>query len=203
MTLVLADGADSTDTHLVGTAKELQALLVLWTDLPVQVPQLIHQFVPLEGSRFVVGLQVFLAVRGQAVEAGLDSFELLSRAEVTRHVCRSSKAPIAWRHQVEIQARLLDLLSHFGEGCVGSEHGPLGESDFALRTDVNPGVISLIPVATNAVHTEAVATGDGHGVPQETRTQVAAEVIWGHGLSHVYLTHAQTRTHTRCVQAPV
>lgn len=202
MTLVLADGADSADTHLVGTAKKLQALLVLRADLSVQVPQFVHQFVSLESSRLIVGLQVFLTVRGQAVEAGLDSFELLSRAEVARHVSRSSNAPVAWRHQVEVQASLLDLLSHFGEGCIGSEHGSLGESDSALRTDVNPGVVSLIPVATNAVHTEAVATGDSHRVPQETCAQVAAEVIWRHGLSHVHLTHAQPRTQTRCVQAP-
>lgn len=203
MTLVLTDGADSTDTHLISTAKELQALLVLRADLSVQVPQLIHQFVSLKGSRLIVGFQVFLTVRGQAVEAGLDSFELLSRAEVTSHVCQSSKAPIAWRHQVEVQTCLLDLLSHFGEGCIGSEHGSLGESDSALRTDVNPSVVSLIPVATNAVHTEAVATGDSHWVPQETCAQVATEVIWGHGLSHVHLKHAQTRIHTRCVQTPL
>lgn len=195
MTPVLADGADSTDTHLISTTKELQTLLVLRADLPVQVPKLIHQFVSLESSRLVVGLQVFLTVRGQAVEAGLDGFEFLSRAEVTSHVRRSSKTPIGWRHHVEVQASLLDLLSHFREGCIGSEHRSLCESDPALRTDVNPSVVSLIPVATNAVHTEAVATGDGHWVSQETRAQVAAEVIWGHRLSHVHLTHARICSH--------
>ena len=50
MAPVLADCADGTDAHLVCTTEQLQGLLVLGADLPVQVADLIHQLVPLEGG---------------------------------------------------------------------------------------------------------------------------------------------------------
>lgn len=97
MPLMLADSTEGANTHLVGTTEQLQALLVQRADLTVQVPQHIHQLVPLEGGRLIVGLQVLFAVRGEAVEAGFDSLELFSSAEVTRNIARASKASIRWK----------------------------------------------------------------------------------------------------------
>lgn len=97
MPLVLADSTEGANTHLVSTTEQLQALLVLRADLTVQVSQLIHQLVPLEGGRLVVGLQVLFTIRSKAVEAGLDCLELLSSAEVTGNVPRPSAASITGR----------------------------------------------------------------------------------------------------------
>lgn len=62
MALVLLHSAQHTNTHLVCAAVQLQAFLVLWADLPVQMPNFIHQLVPLEGPRLIVRFQVLLTV---------------------------------------------------------------------------------------------------------------------------------------------
>lgn len=184
MAPVFTDCADGTDTHLVRSTEQLQGLLVLRADLPVQVPQFVHQLVPFERGRLVMRPQVLLAVRCQAVQAGLHSFEFLSRAEVTRDVAWPGVDVPLGRAQVDVQAALLDLLGHHAESGVGSQHGPLGERDLTLGTDVNTCVVSLVPVAADAVHAETVATGDGHRVSEEVRTQGAVEVIRRRVISH-------------------
>lgn len=177
MALVFADRADGTDTHLVSPTEELQGLLVLRADLPVQVSQLIHQLVPFERGRLVMWSQVLLTIRCQTVQAGLDSFELLPRAEVTGNITWSSVGVSLRRREVEVQTALLDFLSHHAESGVGSQHRPLSERDLTLGTNVNPCIVSLIPVATDAVHAVTVATGDRHRVLQEVHAQRTAEVV--------------------------
>lgn len=192
MAPVLADRADSADTHLIRLAEELQGLLVLRADLSVQVPQLVHQLVPLEGGRLVVRLQVLLAVGRQAVEAGLDGLQLLTHAEVAGDVARPGVDAVLGRVGVQVQAALLDLLGHHAQRGVGPQHGPLGEGDFTLRTDVYPCVVSFVPVAADAVHAETVATRDSHGVPEKAQAQAAAEVVCRSAVGHC--DGLQTRT---------
>lgn len=129
-------------------------------------------------------LQVFLAVRRQTVETRLDSFELLPRAEVTGDVAGACVDVPLGGVEVKGQPALLDLLGHHAQSGVGPQHGPLGECDLTLGADVNPCVVSLIPVAADAVHAEAVATGDGHGVLQQVQAYGAVEVVWGRLVSH-------------------
>lgn len=166
MPFVLADSTEGTNTHLVRTTEQLQALLVLRADFTVQVPQYVHQLVPLERGRLVVRLQVFLAVRGEAVEARLDSLEFFTSAVVASDVSVAGVASVAGGHQIEVQACLLDLLGNFGEGGVGSQHGSLGERDPTLRAYVDACVVSFVPVSANTVHAEAVAAWNRHRVPQ-------------------------------------
>lgn len=184
MAPVLTDCADSADTHLICSTEELQGLLVLRADLPVQVYQRLHQLVPFECGRFVVGLRVLLAVGRQTVETGLHSLQFLPRAEVTGDVARPGVDVPLGGVEVEGQPALLDLLSHHAQGGVGPQHRPLGECDLALGANVNPCVVCLVPVATDAVHTETVATGDSHRVPQKVQAQGAVEVIWRSVISH-------------------
>ena len=110
-----------------------------------------------------MGLQVLLTVGSQAVQTRLDSLELFPRAEVTGHVGWAGKA-VSWGRVDLVKACLLDLFSHLSQHGVGPQHRPLGEGDLALRADVDSRVVSLVPVATDAVHTEAVATRNSHGV---------------------------------------
>lgn len=166
MAFVLADSTDGTNTHLVRTTEQLQALLVLRADFTIQVPQCIHQLVPLERGRLVVRLQVFFAVRGETIEARLDSLKFFTSAEVARNITVSGEASIAGGHQVEVQACLLDLLGNFGEGSVWPQDGSLGERDPTLRAYVDACVVSFIPVSANTVHAEAVAAWNRHRVPQ-------------------------------------
>lgn len=175
---VLTDGADSADTHLIRPAEELQGLLVLRADLSVQVSQLVHQLVPFERGGLVVRLQVLLAVGRQTVETGLDSLQFLTHAEVAGDVARPGVDAVLGRVGVQVQAALLDLLGHHAQSGVGPQHGPLGEGDFTLRTNVDPRVVGLIPVAADAVHAEAVAARDGHRVPEKAVAMGAAEVVW-------------------------
>lgn len=112
-------------------------------------------------------LQVLLAVRCQTVKTGLHSFQFLPGAEITGDVAWTRVDVALGRVEVQVQTALLDLLSHHAESSVGPQHRPLSERDLALRTNVDPCVVSLIPVATDAVHTETVATGDSHRVPQK------------------------------------
>jgi len=79
---VLFDSTQHADAHLVGATEQLQAFLVLRADLPVQVARLVHQLVPLEGGRLVVGLDVRFAVVGQAHEARLHGLFAVPDAEV-------------------------------------------------------------------------------------------------------------------------
>lgn len=91
MALVLLDCAQHTDAHLVSAAIELQPFLMLRADLAVQVADFIHQLVSLEGSVLMVGLQVLLAVRGQAHEAGLDGLLLAPDTDVTAYIPGAGK----------------------------------------------------------------------------------------------------------------
>lgn len=206
MAPVLTDSADSTDAHLVRSAEQLQGLLVLRADLPVQVSQLVHQLVPFECGRLVVRLQVLLAVGRQTVKTGLDSLQLLTHAEVTGNVARPGIHAVLGCVGVQVQAALLDLLGHHAQRGIGPQHGPLGEGNLTLRTNVYPCVVSFIPVAADAVHTETVATWDGHRVPEKAEAQGAAEVAWRRVIGHcdglqtqadLWETERECQEHTR------
>lgn len=99
MAFVLLHRAQYADTHLVSAAEQLQALLMLWADLPVQVTDFVHQLVPLEGGRLVVGLEMLLAVGGQTHEAALDCFVLLAHADVAADVLGSGIVVVGGRRR--------------------------------------------------------------------------------------------------------
>lgn len=128
--------------------------------------------------------QVLLAIGRQAVETGFHSLEFLPGAEVAGDVIMAGVNVALGRVEVEGQTALLDLLSHHAQSCIGPQHRPLGECDLTYGTNINSCVVSLVPVATDAVHTEAVATWDSHRVPQKVLTQGAGEVVWRSVISH-------------------
>lgn len=97
VTFVFLHRAQHANAHLVGAAEQLQTLLMLRADLSVQVTDLIHQLVPLEGGRLVVGLEMLLAVGGQTHEAGLDGFVPLANADVAADVLGSRVVVIGGR----------------------------------------------------------------------------------------------------------
>lgn len=86
MAFVLFDRAQDTDAHLISAAEQLQTLLMLRTDLSVQMADFIHQLVPLKSCRLKVRLQVLLTVGSQAHQTGLDGFVLLANADVAANV---------------------------------------------------------------------------------------------------------------------
>lgn len=99
VTFVFLHRAQHADAHLVGAAEQLQAFLMLRADLPVQVTDFVHQLVPLEGGRLVVGLEVLLAVGGQTHEAALDGFVLLAHADVAADVVGSRVVVVGGRRR--------------------------------------------------------------------------------------------------------
>ncbi len=86
MTFVFLHRTQHTDTHLVSATEQLQTLLMLGTDLSVQVADFVHQLVPFESGGLIVGLEMPLAVGGQTHQAGLDGFLLLANADVTTYI---------------------------------------------------------------------------------------------------------------------
>lgn len=56
VTFVFFHRTQHTDTHLVSATEQLQTLLMLGTDLSVQVADFIHQLVPLKSGGLKVGL---------------------------------------------------------------------------------------------------------------------------------------------------
>lgn len=178
MAAVLPDGTQHTDTHLVRATEQLQALLVLRTDLPVQVTCLIHQLVPLEGGRLVVRLDVCLAVVGQAHQAGLDSLTAAAHTEVTQRI------PLEVREGLQLG----QLPAHLGHvGHVAPKDGARGEGGPALGAVVHPQVVILVPVDLDALQAVGVSTGDGNRVSQHIGTQKTGVAIWRQGevrLSH-------------------
>lgn len=97
MAFVFFHCTQHTDTHLVSATEQLQTLLMLRADLPVQVADFIHQLVPLKSGRLVVRLQVLLAVGRQTHQAGLDGFELLADADVAAYVLGSGVVVVRGR----------------------------------------------------------------------------------------------------------
>lgn len=175
MTFVLLDRTQHTDTHLVGATEQLQALLMLGTDLSVQVADFVHQFVPLESGRLVVGLEMLLAVGRQAHQAGLDGFVLLAHADITAHVLGSCVVVVGGRRR-----RREGLAAALEGGVARASHAPgcgsLAVADPALRAEVGACVVGMIPVGLQADGAEDVSTRDGHGIPEVFLTQVAVLV---------------------------
>lgn len=97
VTFVFLHRAQHANAHLVGAAEQLQTLLMLRADLPVQVTDFIHQLVPLEGGRLVVRLEMPLTVGGQTHEASLDGFVLLANADVAADVLGSRVVVVGGR----------------------------------------------------------------------------------------------------------
>ena len=189
--LVLLDGAQNADAHLVRLAEELQALLMLGADLPVQVADLVHQLVPLEGGRLVVGLQVLVAVRRQAHEARLDCLVLLAHADVAAHVLGPRVTAIATTTTIATTSIIVRGRRRGREGFGGrsrgqggvaraadaARRGPLVVGDPALGAEEGAGRVGVVPVGLQADGAEDVSTRDGHGVPEGLLTQVAAVLV--------------------------
>ena len=184
VTLVFLDRAQHADAHLVGAAVQLQPLLMLRADLPVQVPDLVHQLVPLEGGVLVVGLQVLVAIGRQAHEAGLDGLQLAADADVAAHVPGAGVVVIRGRRR---RGRGLGgpvagggMARGGAGGRVAARRGPLVVRDSALRAHVGARVVGMVPVGLQADGAEGVPTGDGHGVPQVLLAQIADALVIRH-----------------------
>lgn len=165
-----------TDTHLIGAAEQLQAFLMLWADLPVQVADLINQFVPFESGRLKVRFKMLLAVRGQAHQAGLDGFVLLANADVAADILGSGIVVVRRRRW-----RWKGLRVALDGGMPGSSYaprsGPLVVSHPTLGAEVLAGVVRMVPVGLQADGAEDVSTGDGHRISEIFLTEVAAVLI--------------------------
>ena len=176
VTFVFLHRTQHADAHLVSATEKLQTLLMLGTDLPVQVADLIHQLVPLESGGLEVRLQVLLAVGGQTHQAGLDGFMLLANADVTTYILGSSVVVVRrrwWRWKSFRGAR---------EGGVpGARHAswrwPLVVRDPALWALERTRVVSMVPVGLQANGAEDMAAWDGHWIPEVFLTQVAALLV--------------------------
>lgn len=170
MSFVFFHRAEYTDTHLVSAAEQLQTLLMLGTDLSVQVANFIHQLVPFKSDRLIVGFEMLLAVGGQTHQAGLDGFVLLANADVTAYILGSCVIVVGggrWRWKG------LTLLSGVAGASYTSWCGPLVVGDPALWADVRACAVSMVPVCLQANGAEDMATWDGDRVPEVFLTQVA------------------------------
>lgn len=179
MALVLLHSAQHTDTHLVCATVELQAFLVLWADLPVQMSNLIHQLVSFEGCRLIVRFQVFLTVRCQAHQARLNSFELLPDADVACHIPGAGVVVVrrrgSWRRGLRKLLGRRTARRHQAAWC-----RPLVVADPALWAQVLACVVSVVPVGLEADGTEEMTTWNRHGVPQILFAEVADVLLMRH-----------------------
>ena len=153
---VLSDSAQHTDTHLVRATEQLQALLMLRADLPVQVARLVHQLVPLEGGWLVMRLDVGFAVVGQAHETRLHGLVATADAEVAEGF------PVHVGKRSELWKLAPGLVVHVGK--VASQHRPRCESRAALWAVVYTHVVKLVPVDLDALQAEGVTARDGDRV---------------------------------------
>lgn len=121
-----------------------------------------------QGCHSQVRLQVTLAIRRQAGEAGLHSLGPLPRAHVTVY------EPFGRRRGAVVPSQA-DLLGHFfGEGVLAKlrasvEDGPtLGAAD-----------AGVLPVRRDAGKAEAVTAGDGDGLAENILTDKTAKLHLG------------------------
>lgn len=176
MTFVFFHRTEHTDTHLVSATEQLQTLLMLGTDLPVQVANFVHQLVPFESGRLKVRLEVLLAVGGQTHQAGLNGFVLLANADVTPYILGSGIVVVrgrGWRWKRFGVA----LDGGVSGACHASGCGPLVVGDPALWAEERTRVVSMVPVCLQANGAEDVATWDGHWIPEVFLAQVAAVLV--------------------------
>lgn len=166
---VLSDSTQHADTHLVRATEQLQALLMLGADLPVQVARLIHQLVSLEGGRFVMWLDVRFAVVGQAHEARLNGLVATADAEVAEGF------PVHVGERCELRELAPWLVVYVGQ--ITSQHGPWCEGCAALWAAVHTHVVKLVPVDLDALQAVCVTTGDGDRVSRLVHTQWT-EILW-------------------------
>lgn len=170
MAAVLSDSTQHTNAHLVRATEQLQALLVLGADLPVQVARLIHQLVPLEGGRLVMWLDVRFAVVGQAHEARLHGLVAAADAEIAEGF------PVHVGERRELRKLAPRLVVHVGQ--IASQHGPRCEGRAALWAAVHAHVVKLVPVDLDALQAVGVTAGDGDRVSQCVHTQRTVIVWW-------------------------
>lgn len=180
MTLVLLHCAQHTDTHLIGATEQLQTLLMLGTDLSVQVANFIHQLVPFKGGRLIVGLEMLLAVGGQTHEAGLNGFVFLADAHVTAHILGSCVVVVR-RRRWRRKGFTVALHGRVSRASYASWGGPLVVGDSALGAEVRACVVCVVPVCLQANGAKDVTTWDWHGIPEVLLTQVAAVLFRWHG----------------------
>lgn len=193
VTFVFLHRAQHANAHLVGAAEQLQAFLMLRTDLPVQMADFIDQLVPLKGGRLIVGLEMLLAVGGQTHKAGLDGFVLLTNTDVAANILRSRIVVIGgrwWRRKrlavalkggMACASSFSPTSSSNNTSTYASWCGPLAVGDPALWAEVRACVVGMIPVGLQANWAKDVATRDGHGIPEVLLAQVAGLLTGWHG----------------------
>lgn len=167
---MLSDSTQHTDTHLIRATEQLQALLMLGADLPVQVARLIHQLVSLEGGRLIMWLDVRLAVVGQAHEARLNGLVATADAEIAEGF------PVQVGERSELRALAPWLLVYVRQ--ITSQHGPWCEGCAALWAAVDTHTVKLVPIDLDALQAVGVTAGDGDWVPQCVHTQRAVSLWW-------------------------
>lgn len=170
MAAVLSDSTKHADTHLVRTTEQLQALLMLGADLPVQVARLIHQLVSLEGGRLIMWLDVRFAVVGQAHEARLNGLVATANAEIAEGF------PVHVGERSELRELAPWFVVHVWQ--IASQHGPWCEGCAALWAAVHTHVVKLVPVDFDALQAVGVTAGDGDWVSQCVHTQRTVIVWW-------------------------
>lgn len=172
MAAVLSDSTQHADAHLVRATEQLQALLVLGADLPVQVARLVHELVPLERGRLVVRLDVRLAVVSQTHEARLDGPVAAADAKVAVGFA------VHVREGGELRELLAGLLLVLNVWHVASQDWPWRERRAALRAAVHAHVVVLVPVDLDTLQAVSVPTGNGDRVPESISTQGTERVWW-------------------------
>ena len=134
MASVFIHRTQQTDTLLISTTVNLQQFVMMRADLLLLVSRGFDQFVHLKGRRFIVRLEVSFTVRGQTLQAGLESFALSPSAEITRHVSRFS---VTLSRRSSLESCLPQFLHHFSQHGVFIQNRPRGEGLSALGTAVN------------------------------------------------------------------
>lgn len=172
MAFVFIHHTQQTDAMLIGKAVDLKQLIVTWTDLLLEFQGGIHQFVLLKRRRVEVRLKVGLAVGGQALQTGLDGFQLSSRAGITLHISR-----LGVGERTGLGCCFLQLFDQFNQHNVLVQRWSRGEGLPTLGTAEDIIIIS-VPEASDTLHTVTMTTGDGHWDFQSVQAYRTRERVW-------------------------
>lgn len=169
--LVLALRAQHAHARVVAPAEELQEPPVAPAHPPLQHRHGLHQLVGPEGGNPQVRLQVTVAVRGQAGQAGLGGLRALPRARVAGYGRACGRPGLRRGAAPRPQA---DPLGHlFGEGVVAELRASVEGGAAPGAAEAGAGAL---PVGRDAGEAEAVAAGDGDGLTEDVLTHGAAEL---------------------------
>ncbi|TNN39439.1 hypothetical protein EYF80_050384 [Liparis tanakae] len=172
---VVVHGAQVADALAVGAAEDLHHLVVARAHVLLQPRRGVDQRVLLQRRHVVVRLQVPLAVRRQAHQAGLEGLQFGAGAEIAGHVSGSRRAAGG---RSGSESRVLQRLQQLRQQGVLPQDGPRHEAlpaKGAAGRLVVGGV--LVPAAFDAAHAVAVSARDGHRVAEQVQTDGTAQLL--------------------------